>query len=88
MSDPAATDLADVRARLAGLEVRLAGLEARLAGLEARLQAAEDQLAILRLAINRWTLLRTPAGWRIRERTNRVLDGSPASHAIMRAART
>lgn len=37
-----------------------------------------------RAAINHWTLRRTPGGWRIEERTNRTLDGSPESHETMR----
>ncbi len=37
-----------------------------------------------RAAVNHWVLTRTEAGWRIVERHNRVLDGSPESHATMR----
>jgi hypothetical protein len=37
-----------------------------------------------RAAINHWTLVREETGWRIRERINRVLDGSPGSHDLMR----
>lgn len=37
-----------------------------------------------RAAVNHWTLARTAAGWRIVERVNRALDGSPDSHEIMR----
>lgn len=37
-----------------------------------------------RAAINHWKLARTPDGWRIVERFNRALDGSPASHETMR----
>jgi hypothetical protein len=37
-----------------------------------------------RAAVNHWTLKRTPAGWRIEERFNRTLDGSPESHETMR----
>lgn len=39
-----------------------------------------------RAAINHWTLVRLPDGWRIEERVNRVIDGSPASHEVMRRA--
>ena len=39
---------------------------------------------VWRASANRWTLRRTPQGWRIVERFNRVLDGSEASHAILR----
>jgi len=37
-----------------------------------------------RAAINHWDLVRTPEGWRIRERYNRTLDGSEESHNTMR----
>lgn len=37
-----------------------------------------------RASINHWTLARTPQGWRIVERYNRVLDGSKDSHDTMR----
>ena len=37
-----------------------------------------------RAAINHWELVRTPQGWRIKIRTNRVIDGSDESHDVMR----
>jgi hypothetical protein len=39
---------------------------------------------VWRGAINEWSLVREPEGWRIKERFNRTLDGSPESHEIMR----
>lgn len=39
---------------------------------------------VWRAAVNHWTLTRTPRGWRIEERFNRTLDGSPESHDTMR----
>ena len=39
---------------------------------------------LFRASINHWTLARTDQGWRIVERFNRVLDGSPESHGVMR----
>ena len=44
---------------------------------------------VWRAAINEWSLERsgpveTNGGWRIRERFNRTLDGSPESHEVMR----
>ncbi|RYE01383.1 MAG: nuclear transport factor 2 family protein [Sphingomonadales bacterium] len=39
--------------------------------------------AVWRASANRWTLVRTADGWRIRERVNRVLDGSSDSHKLM-----
>lgn len=45
-----------------------------------------EEWFIMRGAINHWSLVRTPQGWRIKERFNRVLDGTPASHEVMRRA--
>lgn len=45
-----------------------------------------DHWYVWRGAINHWTLVRTPEGWRIKERLNRVLDGSPESRDVMRKA--
>lgn len=42
---------------------------------------------LFRAAINHWRLVRTPEGWRIEERFNRVLDGSEDSHEVMRRVR-
>jgi len=44
----------------------------------------EDRWFLWRAAVNHWTLARTEGGWRIVERVNRALDGSPDSHEIMR----
>jgi len=43
-----------------------------------------EEWFIMRGAINHWSLVRTNDGWRIKERFNRVLDGTPASHEVMR----
>lgn len=43
----------------------------------------EDRWFLWRASVNHWTLARTPEGWRIVERYNRVLDGSEASHEVM-----
>ena len=43
-----------------------------------------DRWYVFRAAINEWTLVRTPHGWRIAERFNRTLTGSPESHEVMR----
>lgn len=43
-----------------------------------------DRWFIWRGAVNEWSLLRGDAGWRIKERFNRTLDGSADSHAVMR----
>jgi hypothetical protein len=45
-----------------------------------------EEWFIMRGAINHWALVRTAEGWRIKERFNRVLDGTPGSHEVMRRA--
>jgi hypothetical protein len=45
-----------------------------------------EEWFLMRAAINHWHLVRTTSGWRIKERFNRVLDGSEASHEVMRRA--
>ena len=42
-----------------------------------------DRWFLWRAAVNHWTLARTSEGWRIVERFNRALDGSPESHQTM-----
>ena len=41
---------------------------------------------IHRIGANRWELVRTPAGWKIKRRTLRSLDGSPGAREILRQA--
>jgi hypothetical protein len=41
-----------------------------------------------RAAVNHWTLTRTAEGWRIVERFNRTLNGSPESQETMRKVMT
>ncbi len=41
---------------------------------------------VWRASANHWTLTRTPQGWRIAERYNRVLDGSKELHETLRRA--
>lgn len=43
-----------------------------------------DHWFVWRGAVNHWILVRTADGWRIKERMNRTLDGSPDSLATMR----
>ncbi|MET1757043.1 nuclear transport factor 2 family protein [Novosphingobium sp. RD2P27] len=42
-----------------------------------------DRWFLWRAAVNHWTFRRTEQGWRIVERFNRALDGSPESHETM-----
>ena len=39
---------------------------------------------VWRAAVNHWTLTRTQEGWRVQEKFNRTLDGSDASHEVMK----
>jgi hypothetical protein len=41
---------------------------------------------IHRMTANRWELVRTPQGWRIKHRTLRQLDGSEPARSILRGA--
>jgi hypothetical protein len=41
---------------------------------------------IHRVGANRWELVRTPSGWKIKRRTLRPLDGSEPARAILRSA--
>jgi hypothetical protein len=43
-----------------------------------------DRWYFWRASINHWSLVRTPEGWRIKERFNRPLDGSRESHDTLR----
>lgn len=43
-----------------------------------------DRWFLWRAAVNHWHFVRTEAGWRVRERFNRTLDGSEISHETMR----
>jgi hypothetical protein len=40
-----------------------------------------------RAAINYWVLVRTPEGWRIKERLNRAVNGSPEARRLMQKAK-
>lgn len=48
--------------------------------------AGEDGHTVWRASANHWELRRTPEGWRIVTRTNRVLNGSEESHALLKRA--
>jgi hypothetical protein len=47
---------------------------------------AGERFTLLRASINHWTLARTADGWRIVERINRVLDGSPEARDLLASA--
>ena len=64
--------------------ISVAGDTAEAVGYSVVILREEDRWFLWRAAINHWTLRRTDAGWRIAERSNRALDGSEASHVMMR----
>jgi hypothetical protein len=77
------------------LQQKVEELDARLRAAEDQLEilrllsrygplVEDGQWRLWRAAINHWVLERTAGGWRIAERFNRVLDGSPESHATIR----
>jgi hypothetical protein len=45
---------------------------------------AEHGHEVWRVSANRWEFRRTPEGWRVTRRVNRVIDGNPAAHSILR----
>ncbi len=45
-----------------------------------------DQWIAERASANRWDFVRTPAGWRIRDRVNRLLDGDAEARALLGSA--
>lgn len=65
-------------------KVTVDGDEARAVGYSFVVLREAERWVIWRAAINEWRLVRTPHGWRIAERCNRVLDGSSDSQELMR----
>ncbi|GIF52032.1 SnoaL-like protein [Asanoa ferruginea] len=51
-----------------------------------RRDEATDSYRVWRITANRWEWTRTPAGWKVANRTNRPLDGSEAARDLFRAA--
>jgi hypothetical protein len=43
----------------------------------------ENGHEVWRVSANQWIFRRTSEGWRVTRRVNRVIDGNPASHAIL-----
>ena len=65
-------------------KITVNGDDAQAVGYSVVILKEEDRWFLWRAAVNHWTLKRTADGWRIVERVNRALDGSPESHATMR----
>jgi len=65
-------------------KISVKGDDAQAVGYSFVIQREGERWYLWRAAINHWTLKRTPDGWRIAERVNRTLNGSPESHETMR----
>jgi SnoaL-like domain len=46
----------------------------------------DDGYWVWRVSANRWELVRTPDGWRVKRRINRTLNGQPDARNILRRA--
>ncbi|MFM6931574.1 MAG: nuclear transport factor 2 family protein [Novosphingobium sp.] len=64
-------------------KITVDGDDAQAVGYSVVILKEGDRWFLWRAAVNHWTFKRTPDGWRIAERFNRALDGSPESHATM-----
>ena len=69
-------------------KITVAGDDAQAVGYSLVLLREGDRWFVWRAAVNHWILRRTASGWRIVERFNRALDGSPESHETMRKVMT
>ncbi len=65
-------------------KITVDGDDAQAVGYSVVILKEGDRWILWRAAVNHWTLKRTADGWRIAERFNRALDGSPESHATMK----
>ncbi|GGU99586.1 hypothetical protein GCM10010182_15730 [Actinomadura cremea] len=66
--------------------VTVTGDEATAVGYTLMIVNGPDGFVLRRATANRWTLRRTPSGWRAVTRTNRVLDGREESPALLTSA--
>ena len=65
-------------------KITVNGDAANAVGYSLVIKREDDRWFVWRAAINHWTLVRTGEGWRVQEKFNRTLDGSEASHEVMR----
>lgn len=65
-------------------KITIDGDSAQAVGYSVVILKEDDRWYLWRAAVNHWALVRTAEGWRISERVNRALDGSPESHDVMR----
>lgn len=66
--------------------VTVDGDDATAVGYTLMIVNSPDGFVLRRATANRWTLRRTPSGWRAVTRTNRVLDGRTESPALLSTA--
>ena len=72
-------------AQLAGTpKIAVKGDEADAVGYSVVVLREGERWFVWRAAVNHWTLVRTAEGWRVKEKFNRTLDGSDASHEVMK----
>jgi hypothetical protein len=57
--------------------------EGRNYALNIRWDAEQDRFWVARVSANSWRWVRTPDGWRIAERTNANLDGTPGHRRVL-----
>ena len=65
-------------------KITVEGDEAQAVGYSVVILKEGERWFLWRAAVNHWVLRREAEGWRIVERFNRALDGSPESHETMR----
>ena len=65
-------------------KITVDGDAAQAVGYSVVILKEDDRWYLWRAAVNHWALVRTAEGWRIAERVNRTLDGSPGSHDVMK----
>jgi hypothetical protein len=68
--------------------IGITGDDAEAVGYSLVILKEGERWFLWRAAVNHWTFRRTAQGWRIVERFNRALDGSPESHETMRKVAT
>jgi uncharacterized protein (TIGR02246 family) len=76
--------MADGCAHVLGpVTIQLAGDHATALGHSLVIRHAQDRFEIYRASANRWQLVCTPGGWRVKRRDNALLDGSAAARALL-----
>lgn len=71
---------------LGPIAVTVTGDSATARGHSIVLRAADGGFEVFRVAANRWTFVRTSAGWRVTHRANALLDGNEAARTLLAPA--